>query len=41
MFESEVEVEVEVGWSSEEWWVSVASSGRAVSRTGTRRVLRR
>lgn len=26
----EVEVEVDVGWSSEGWWVSVASSGRAV-----------
>lgn len=32
MFASEVviEVEVDVGWSSEGWWVSVASSGRAV-----------
>lgn len=32
MFASEVvlEVDVDVGWSSEDWWVSVASSGRAV-----------
>lgn len=28
--ELEIESEVDVGWSSEDWWVSVASSGRAV-----------
>lgn len=30
VLEVEVETDVDVGWSSEDWWVSVASSGRAV-----------
>lgn len=30
VLEVEVETDVVVGWSSEDWWVSVASSGRAV-----------
>lgn len=30
LVEDLVEVEDDVGWSSEGWWVSVASGGRAV-----------